>query len=793
MLRNYLKITFRNLRKNKAYLIINTLGLGVSLACCVTAYLLLAYNLEFDSSMPDEAVEDVFVVHTHVDYADGNSGHHLVTPINLGPAMANNIAGITDFTRWNGDRGAIRYGDKVFNEGVIFADPSFYEIFPFQVLEGSLESFKDPSTVVISREIAEKYFPDESSIGKVLTANFANETEINVQVGAVIEKYPLNSTLVFDMMMRIEHFYDIHNLNSATWNGWRDPALFLKVEDPANAENIGKLTKPYMDIRNEAREDLVVTSYQLQPFKSNFNQDEINWTQTNIRISTVPLIVFSIMALMILMVACFNLANTSFAIAARRLKEVGVRKVIGATRMHIIGQFILEMIVTIIFAMIVGLVISRFIVREFADMWNLQYGLEDLNGLNLVILMIGLVFITAILAGLYPAMFNSKFQPAIILKGGAKIKGTNFFTRTLVGVQFVISVIVMINGIIFIQNTRFQESVNYGFDIEDVLTVDILNKGDYDILKGTVASLPQVEMTGATHHTLSWSSYPFPVKVDTSEYQVQHIETGENFFEIMGLQLVSGRFIDMTRTNDELGAIVVNQRFLEETGIKDPLNAIVTVREDRRRIVGVVENHVDNLFRAREPEPFVFYPAKRHEYRMMLVKANTTSLRGLQDAIEEQWKEQFPNRPFVSRLQDDLTFQGIRQTNNNLKKIFIFLTILGGLLSASGIFALASLNVEKRTKEIGIRKALGASIQNMVMLLSKEFSIILVIAAIIGAVGGYFLSSQLLGEIYAYHISVGPIPLLAGAIVLIIVGLLTCGSTVYNAAIANPVKSLRDE
>ncbi|MEM9326498.1 MAG: ABC transporter permease [Bacteroidota bacterium] len=794
MLKNFIKVGLRHLLRNKSYVIINMLGLGIALACCVTAYLLVAYNLEFDQTFSDEEVEDIFMVHTRVTFSDGNTGQHMVTPLNLGPDMYNDLSGIKNYTRFGFDGGFVRYGDDAFNEGIALADASFFDLFEFDIVEGSLTSFQDLGKIVISESMAEKYFDDSSAIGKILTLHFANNHEEKLEVGAVVKELPLNSSLVFDIMMRIEHFQDTYDLTSSEWGDWRDVALYLELEHPDNATSIASQLQPYVELRNEMREDLQVQSFQLEPFKAPFTQDDVAWHVTNARMSVFPLVIFSVMALLILLVACFNLANTSFAMAARRLKEVGVRKVIGASRLQIISQFIFEMVLTILLALIAGMAVSNVIVREFTDMWGLTYGLEDLNGLNLMITVIVLVFVAAVVAGLYPALANSGYQPVTLLKGKVRVKGTNFFTRTLVGLQFAISVVVLVNGIAIVQNAEYQEQVDHGFDMDDVLSVNIMASAEYDVIKNRLTGHPLVSNSAITHHGLGFSSYPFPVTIDTTDYAVQNIEVGEDFFEVMGLKLKSGRFLDMDLTSDQTAAMVVNEAFVKEAGLQNPIDQAITVRGERKRIVGVVENHVDNLFRSRDPEPFVFYGSKPNEYQMMLVKSTSaTVLPQLQDEIEAIWKEEFENRPFMSRFQEDMTMGSIRRTNTNLKKIFIFLTILGGLLSAAGIFALASLNVERRTKEIGIRKALGASIQHMIALLSREFSIILGIAALLGGVGGYFIADTMLEEIYAYRLPIGIIPVMMGGLTLVIVGLMTTGSTIFHAARANPVKSLRDE
>lgn len=792
MLRNYLLVTLRNFRKNKSYIIINSFGLGISLACCISAYILLAFNIEFDKSFDSPKLENVYRVHTKFNQQNGETGQFVMAPVNLAPVIANDVAGVKRFVRYNGIGGFVRFGDKSFSEWVAVADSTFFEMFDYKLVKGDLASFRKLNTVVLTEEAAKKYFVDENPIGQVLLFNFPNQKRIQAVVGAVVVKPPLNSTLVFDLMIRHEHFMDVYSLSTSEWGDWRDPATFVELAEGQDVEALSKLLSPYVPIRNAAKEDAKVSAFTFEKFHQPVNQDDVAWSLINLRISVIPLIIFTVMAGLILLIACFNLTNTSFALSARRLKEVGVRKVIGATRGQIVFQFLTEMVVTILLSLVVGLILAKFVAQEFTDMWNLPYGLKDMSGLNLFVMLIVLLFMAALLAGLYPALANSKFMPVDLLKSKVKLKGANWFTKTLVTLQFAISVLVLINGIVFIQNTKFQEGIDYGYALREVLTVNIQDEQDYHVIKNRISANSDVYEIAITHHALGWS-YPFPIKVDTTEYQVQHIEVGENFFETMGLTLSSGRFLDMRNATDRTHSIVVNQAFLEKTKMEDPLSRYLEVRGEKLRIVGIVENHVDNLFRSKEPEPFVFYGSKPNEFQLMLVKTDPAKLGALKTHIEGVWKEEFPDRPFESNFQEENVLAGVRQVNNNLKKIFIFLTILGGLLSISGIYALASLNVEKRTKEIGIRKVLGGSVTYLVGLLSREFAIILTIAVLIGATGGYFIATLMMDKIYAYHIEVGAFPLIFGSLVIFLMGILTTAWIIARAAMMNPVKSLRSE
>lgn len=793
MLKNYFMVGFRNLRKNKSYVIINTFGLGIALACCITAYLLLAYNIEFDDFHKDKKVENIYKVHAHFTNTDAELFQSISAPINLGPNAQMDIAGITRFTRYNRESGYVRSGDDSYRENVSFADSTFFDMFDFPLLHGSYQSFKEQHTVFLSEETAHKYFRDKNPIGKTLIFNFVNQTELKVIVGGVIKNVPVNSSFVFDLLIRMEHFYDIHNLTIDNWKDWRDPSTFLELASKDQATNVSTQLGKYIERRNKEKTDRTVKTYKLEHFKSVFDQDDIRWGQVNLRISPAPLVVFTSMAMMILLIACFNMTNTSIAMTAKRMKEVGIRKVVGAGKRQIVAQFLFETVIVILFSLITGLALSNILVPAFINMWELDYGMDDLNGLNLLITLLALVFFTSLLAGIYPALFNSKFKPVVLLKGNARIKGTNILTRGLISVQFALSVIVLIGGVIFIQNTKYQEKIKFGYDKDMVLLVNIQSEKEMEVMENEIRRNPDVLQVGTTSHSLGWSSYSVPVGIDTAEYEIRHYAVGKNYFEIMGLPLIDGRGLNLENTTDKEGAVVVNKAFLDKTGLQDPIRKVIRVHGVKRHIVGVVENHVDNLFRSREPEPALFYPGIPGEYQYMLVRSNPENLASVKSSVEDTWKKQFPDKPFQCHFQEDLLLGETRKTNANLEKIFLFLTILGGLLSGSGIFSLASLNIEKRGKEIGIRKALGASVENIVHLMNVEFMIILIVSGLLGSVGGYVLTGALLDEIYAYHINVGLVPVLICAFVIFAIGISTTTFTILKGARANPVDTLRDE
>ena len=793
MLFNYLRVAFRNLLKNKRYVIINALGLGTALACCITAYLLLAYNIEFDNFHDDEKVSHIFKFHTISREKDGSTARDVQAPIALIPIAAEEIAGIKRYTRFLYGGGALYYGDNAFNEGIAFADSSFFDLFDYPLIAGSHKFFHDKNSIFITEKVAKKYFGNEDPVGKLMVFSSGDETEIEVLVGGVLKRFPLNNTFTFDILMRMEHFMEMGKIKNDDWSDWRNPATFVELASPENAGQISTQFSKYISNRNKLRTDMVVESYELVPFKSKFTGDELRYNWVNHRIGAEPLIIFSSMAVLILLIACFNLTNTSIAMTGKRLKEVGVRKSVGASRQQIVSQFLLETLLLITGSVLVGLLMAQFIVPAFVSMWDLPYDLKDLDGVNLFAALVILVFLAAVLAGMYPALYSSKFKPTVLLKGSIRMKGTNGLTRILVASQFALSVIVMIAGVVFIRNTKYQEQIKFGYDHERIITVSLGGEREFEAMEKTIAANPKILSVGVSDGAIGRNSYQTPVRVDTAQHNVQALGIGKNYFETMGIRFIKGRTFDLENASDQAEGIIVNEAFVDRAGMDDPIDRIVVLHDVRRRILGVIENHIDNLYRSKEPEPFVFYPAAKNQYITLLVQTERRDLVETQKYLEATWKQIFPGKPFESHFQEDILLKESKKMNANMEKIFFFITVLGGLLSASGIFALASLNITKRTKEIGIRKALGATENNILGLMNTEFVIVLLLAATLGSVGGYYVTHALLSMLYAYHVDVGIFPIILSATFIFGMGILTTSITILKAARSNPVNTLRTE
>ncbi|MCB0629905.1 MAG: ABC transporter permease [Lewinella sp.] len=793
MFKHYFKITLRLFAKNKLYILINTLGLGIALSCCITAYLIFAYNLEFDDFHKPEKVARIFKIHSLIATKTGKLEESISAPAPLAPAAAFDVAGIDRYTRFIRESGFVQHEETGFRENIGFADSSFLEMFDFPLQYGSQGRFNDKFSIFLSAELAQKLFKDTDPTGTVLSLHFQNEKEIPVTVGGVFEKIPDNSTFYYDALMRFENYLDIHALKADNWSDWRDPSTFVELTDPKSADWISDQLGKYMALRNEAKQDVEVKDYRLESFHAKFHGDKIVGGYVNLRINTPALVVFGSLAAMILLIACFNLTNTSIAMSTKRLKEIGIRKTFGAARSQILSQFLAETGVIMAVSLLVGLIMAKvFIVPEFTSMLDFGFEMIDLNGGNLIFALVLIFIAAALLAGIYPALFNSRLHPVELVKGSVRIKGTNWLTRILTSSQFALTVIFLIAGVLFFQNNQFQENIGFGYDKDRLMVINIPGEKTFNILENRIKSFPKIREVAGSYSHVGYSSWQSPVEVEGQVYDIWIMGIGKNYFKTVGLNIVKGT--DLNPGNDaDLGSkVIVNQAFLDQTNLKDPLNRTVMMAGEKRQIVGIVEDHLDN-FKSADVKPFLFYMLEPKQYQVMVINTKADDLAATFNKVEDTWHELFPNLPFDGRFQDDILLGGSRRTNTSFGKIFLFLTILGTFMSIAGIFSLASLNIARRTKEIGVRKVLGATKAGIVSLINREFVIILSVAAILGGLGGFFLTDSLMSIIYENHITVRFLPVILCAMLIFAAGYMTTAGSILKAAGANPVDTLRGE
>lgn len=793
MFKNYLKITFRNLWKNKVFVLVNILGMGTAIGCCIVAYLNYDFNVNFDQNIKNiEQIYRVDVVRSNQDRAL-NYG---ISPAPLGNHIKENFSDVDKVVRYMSVWGDFKKDNDLFSNSFEFVDEGFFEIFSFNFLYGSSKDLGNKSNIFISKSQAMKFFGKENAVGERLT-HFTPEGSNEYTVAGIFENMPLNSS--FGMVTTIAHIDNYFDMNREddvenNWTYWT--TLFLKVKDPTRISQIEDQLEKYIDIQNEARLDFQVEQYFLEPMVGMGHRAAQEEIYSHWLLQSMPppaVIVPSIMAILILLIACFNFTNTSIAISSKRLKEIGLRKVMGGLRKQLIIQFLLENMLLCFFALMIGLLLAFFLVPAYSQMWEfLDLKLNLLENFEMFLFLVGILLITGLIAGSYPAFYISGFEPASILKNTLKIGGTNRLTNALLTLQFAISLLAIILGFIFYQNAEYQKSIDFGYDKSGTISMYVSSEDDYKALERLLRQNPKVEQVAASEHQIMRSLRNDPIKVADKEYDSDILHVGENYLEAMNFTILEGRTFRENSQSDFKESVLISEDFVKTFDLDQPIGTRVTWMDTvDLYVVGVVKDvYMGGLW---EPiEPLMIRYAKPENYRYLTIKASPGNLVEVNEYAKEKWIELFPDKMY-SGIYLDSDLSDTSELNGNIIKMFGFLGGIATLLSAIGLFSLVSLSIVKRTKEIGVRKVLGASIAHIIGLLNKTFVIILLIASILGSIMSYYLSDMMMASIWTYHINPEITSFLMSIIFILFVSFLTIGVKVFRAASANPVNALRAE
>ncbi len=792
MIKNYLLITLRSMLKNKLFLSINVVGMAIAIACCIVAFFNYDFNVSFDQNHVNAST--IYRVNSVREF-QGNQTTYGYVPIALGNAIRQNVSDVDEVVRYSPGGGNFRIGQELFRNNVTNVDPGFFKLFTFEFIEGNGE-LKDKGQICINDELAAKYFGKESAMGKMMVQVLDSGKTKEFIISGVFKKQPSNSSFNDPAFSRYENqFASDPKYQENTWQ-YRN-TLFIQVKDPSRLATIEAQLKPYTENNNKIREDFLIRAFTLMSFKGMAVDDVYNerpgtWTREGSPVAAV--IGLGVMALFILLIACFNLTNTAVAISSRRLKEIGIRKVMGSTRKHLIIQFIGETTLTCFFALVLGVIIGEWLLLPaFNDLWpDLKLEPSYFERPNFILFMGGALLFTGLLAGSYPAFYITKFEPTTILKGKLKFGGTNYFTRILLTLQFAISLTGIVCSFAFTDNAKYQREFDLGFNQEGLVFTYVNNRSEYETYRNALSENRDIISIAASQHHLYSSAIKDPIKHEDKEIEVDILDVGEDYVPTVGLTLAAGRNFIQDSETDRKESIIVTEGFAKDLGIKDPIGKeIIWMDTVRYYIVGVVKDIYNNGL-WEKMDPIMLRYGSKDQVNHILVKAPSDKLRSVNEFMEAKWKILFPNRLYNGRyMNEEMVESNI--TNKNIVIMFVFLGTVAMLLSATGLFTLVSLNIIKKMKEIGVRKVLGASIGNLAKVINAEFIIILLIASVLGGFLGTYMAGMLMQSIWKYYQTATMTSVAISAAILFVTSALSIGYKVYSTARLNPANVLRDE
>ncbi len=772
MFKNYCTIILRNLWKNKLYTVVNIVTLAVGIASIVWG--IQTYRFSFSYNNFNKNQENIFRVLTR---AEGNDNLKGYCPEYLAIMAKNDFTAVKEAVRWDSRGLNVKAeGNDPYEAQAHFTDPQFFEFFNFPLVRGT-NQLSNRSTVLITQSAAKKYFGDSDPIGKILTFYSDESFKMPLRVTGILKDPPVNSSFQFELITNNDNQLkaDGSLIKNDNWE-WFSDAVFVKLSNPSDAPRVAHDFAKYIPLQHSARQDIQLKSFVLDPFSNVMNELHIDNNSLYRRPGDSATYGPLVLAILILLSACLNFANTSVAQSNRRLKEMGLRKVMGSSLRQIIFQQLMECAFIVLLAVMLSVVINNFWIPTFNSMFdNLKVETNYLTDYTLLASLVVILVVVTLLAGAYPAFYISRFNATNIFRGSVKFGGSNLFSRMLLGLQVAISFITVIAGVAFSRNSTFQSTYDYGYQKANVIGVDLQNESAYIPARDAFSKIPGIDKLAGTVNNIGFSYTRIPLQASGIKNESIYIKTGENYIDLMKLKLVAGRNFNPNGEGDFGKSIIVNEKLAFQFGWK-PEEAIgrqirsgdTTVFE----VVGVLKDFMQNsLF---DPVlPVAITLAKPAKYSQIIIRAKPGSLSRVFAETKDSWTKLFPLKPFRAYYQDQIAAQA-SNVNESVATIFRWFALISVLMAATSMFALVSLNVLKKSKEIAIRKVVGAEDRHIFQLVMKGYIWILLLSAVVGCYGGYALSKLLMDLIFRINAGVS-----SSSLTISFVGvILICGATI---------------
>lgn len=808
MFRNYFKVAVRNLWKNKMFSLINIVGLAIGLCCFLLISVYVLDEWSFDKFHKN--ADRIYRINAAIRFG-GNDLNIPETSDMMGASLKSDYPEVEEYTRLYNNEGnkLIKKGTEYINEvRVAHADSTFFNVFSFPAIAGdSRTALNEPNTVVITESMAKKYFGSTNVLGKNIETN--DDSSTTYKITSVIRDMPKNSHFNFDFLFSMKNVkyqwgqYLSHNFHTyLLLKKGTDYKAFEKKFDQYINKYILPQAKQYLQIKSMAEFEKAGNkiAYTLTPLTKIHLYSNLNF-ELSPGGSIQYVYIFSAIALFILVLACINFMNLTTARSANRAREVGIRKVLGTQRKNLITQFLTESTLMVILSLVIAVAIAFFVLPLFNTVSDKSMRLGILFSPLILPLLLLLPFVVGILAGSYPAFYLSFFRPIQVLKGKLSTKGGNGRLRSaLVVFQFATAIILIIGTIVVYSQLHFIQQKDLGYKKDQVLIINdayALNKNDEGfknemLQQAGVISATQSGFLPVSNSSRSDNSFSKDAVADSKNgFGMQCWNVDYDYLRTMGMELKSGRNFSKDFGTDT-SAVIVNETVAKMLGDDSPIGKKVyqlgVDNPSPYTVIGVVKNfNFESLHKS--VGPLAFFLGKSPGLISFKVKA--ANLPTILKAVEAKWKSMAPGMPFSYRFLDE-SFAEMYRSEQRAGKIALIFSVLAILIACLGLFGLATFIAEQRTKEIGIRKILGASVNGIVQLLSKDFVKLVLIAFIVAVPVAWWAMNKWLQD-FAYRIDLSWWIFLLAGLTALMIALVTVSFQAIKAALTNPVKNLRTE
>ncbi|HXR84410.1 MAG TPA: ABC transporter permease [Hanamia sp.] len=801
MFKNYFKTAFRNLARNKIYSVINIAGLSIGLACAMLIMLYVKDEVSFDRFHKD--VNNIYRVVSKSNQ-QGQEKEMSSTGFIQGPRFTKNVPGIQSFVRVQNGAENIKKGTDVLSQSLLYVDSNFFSVFTFPLLSGNPETcLREPHSIVLTEDAAKKYLGTTDAVGKIVMIQ-DDSTFVPYKVTAVAKHCPQNSSLQFDVLLPFKESVADAN-NSANWFLGSFLNTFIVLNDKASLQNVEKqmqaffikdATPTYEVLAKKfgfGADAKIGSTYFLQPYL-NIHLNTGLPADNGLSKASNPMYAYLLsgIALFILLIACINFVNLTVARSVRRAKEVGIRKVIGGDRKQLILQFLGESFFLCTIAFVLAIVLVQTLLTLFNNLSNKALSLSYLLDAKTIAAYVVLYIITGLLAGFYPAFVLSRYNPVQTLYSRFQIPGKTYLQKSLVVLQFTLASFLIIATFTIYAQFNFLTTQKLGYDDSNLILINTKDTKHTEAVTFKNELLKNADILGVSAKNAGVEEGAARNAVD-SLIQFAYETIDENYLPLLKIPLVAGRNFSTAFPADSTQSVIVNESFVKAAQWKNPVGQPLKFSFDNNkmyRVIGVVKDyHFASLTEKIRPQLFTMNNDNLYGTYYIRIKPNsaTASLKW----IQRTFKQFYPLSPYSYTFKNDDNRKQYAEVEK-WKQIILFGAILTIFISCIGLFGLSVLSAEKRTKEIGIRKVLGASVPKIVETLLTDFIKLVIIALVIASPLVYIAANKWLQN-YPYRITISWWLFASSGILVMLIALFTVSFQAIKAAIANPVKSLRSE
>ena len=784
MLKSYLSTAWRNLMRQKGNALVKIFGLSIALSFCLLTFLMMSTEFTFDEFHENAA--RIYRVDYVADF-NGKTAIYADAPMPVGASLKETLPEVEYAARLIRERGICRYQDKVLNETVHFAGQDFLNMFSFQLWRQSGAPLKDRDHIILSEAYAKKYFGEANPLGKTLTIDFP-QGSYQFTVKDIAEEIPLNSSIHFDMLVSIDLWRDLNSNMDEKWNHFQG-TTFVQLASSAAVGKIEQQMAAYAELTNRAGSGKQIIEYQLEPLSDmRFNVHIRNRDFSTGSETGYYFMMMSVFGL--LLIGCFNFINLSIAGATSRMKEIGVRKVLGANRMSLIKQFLTESFLVSLLSMTLGILLAILLLPGFNDFYISDFTAKVFFQPGVLIFAFLLMILTGFLSGAYPALYISALQVVKILKRDQKISGKNRFSKALISTQFTLSIIFITLALIFFAQNRLLTTVDTGYESEHVLVVDLQDQQVFDVFKNEALKQNIVSSVSGSDGVIGWGLPVNRVVFEDREIQADFLSIAPDYLKTLGIQLQAGRSFESAAAGTVSGEVLVNDAFVKEMGWKSAIGKSVLVNGESMAVTGVVKDFfTQDLYSV--AKPLVLQSIHPEAIKYISIKVDPAHLATAKSTLANVWKTTAPDVPFEFFYQDDVF------ANNyiNFQRVELLVSLLAGttiLIACFGLFALTTLMLARRMKEIGIRKVLGASSFRLVFLVVKDVFLMITLANVLAWPLAYYFGNLIL-QSYPRRIDLTLDYFLEGTLLAVAFTLMSIAYHAVKVIQNNPIQSLRYE